>query len=96
MTENPVDVSGTSGSLKPHFETITKLVSSEFQVEEALLDHYIPTYYLKWPQETKQPFLRLLRKLDEQQLIAFLRRAESRVILRVGEKPQVKPSNPLI
>jgi len=45
------------------FEQITAAVSAEFQVEEALIEHNIPTYYLKQPQETKQAFLRLLRNL---------------------------------
>ncbi len=96
MTETPNDVSGAQGIQHIQFETITQLVASEFQVEETLLDHGIPTYHLKWPQETKQPFLRLLRKLEEQRLIAFLRKVNSQVIITVAEKAPVKPSNPLI
>ncbi len=96
MTEIPSDFSGPQGIQQTQFETVTQLVSSEFQVEEALLDNGTPTYYLKWPQETKQPFLRLLRKLEELKLIAFLRKIDSRVVLRVFEKAPVKPSNPLI
>jgi Zn-dependent protease len=96
MTETPHDISEVQNTPQAQFEPISQLVASEFQVEEALLDHGTPTYYLKWPQETKQPFLRLLRKLEELKFIAFLRKADSRVVLRVVEKIPVKPSNPLI
>ncbi|RLI43382.1 site-2 protease family protein [Candidatus Bathyarchaeota archaeon] len=78
------------------FEEITTLVYAEFQVEEALMEHNIPTYYLKQPQETKQPFLRLLKNLEKIGFIAFLRRKNGRVVLRVTPKPPTKPSNILI
>ena len=78
------------------FEEITTLVYAEFQDEEALMEHNIPTYYLKQPQETKQPFLRLLKNLEKIGFIAFLRRKNGRVVLRVTPKPPTKPSNILI
>jgi membrane-associated protease RseP (regulator of RpoE activity) len=96
MTETPSDVSETQRIQQTQFEPISRLVASEFQFDEAVLDHGTPTYYLKWPQETKQPFLRLLRKLEELNLIAFLRKVKSRVVLTVFEKTPVKPSNPLV
>lgn len=86
----PTSISQTS------FEQITTLVSAEFQIEEALLDHGIPTYHLKQPQETKQAFLRLLKKLEAMNLIAILRKIEGRTILRVIPKPPTKPSNPML
>ena len=96
MTETPSDIPGVQGFQQNDFERISQLVASEFQVEEALLDQGTPTYYIKWPQETKQAFLRLLGKLDEMKLIAFLRKANGRVVLNVAVKPIVKPSNPRI
>jgi len=78
------------------FERITTLVSGEFQIEEALLEHNIPTYYLKQPQETKHAFLRLLKKLEEMNFIAILRRHDGRIVLKIIAKPQTKPSNVLI
>jgi membrane-associated protease RseP (regulator of RpoE activity) len=78
------------------FEQITTLVSGEFQIEEALLEHNIPTYYLKQPQETKQAFLRLLKKLEAMNLIAILRRHDGRIVLKIIPKPATKPSNILI
>jgi membrane-associated protease RseP (regulator of RpoE activity) len=78
------------------FERITTLVSTEFQIEEALLEHNIPTYYLKQPQETKHAFLRLLKKLEEMNFIAILRRYDARIVLKIIPKPPTKPSNVLI
>jgi len=82
--------------VQTEFERITTLVSTEFQVEEALLEHGLPTYYLKLPQETKQAFLKLLKNLEPLNLIAILRRQEKRIVLKIIPKPQVKRSNILI
>ena len=78
------------------FDKITQVVSSEFQIEESTILEGTPTYYLKWPQESKQAFLRLLSRLEELRFIAYLRKAEGRIILRVTDKPPTKPSNPVI
>jgi len=78
------------------FERISQLVSSQFQIEEATLEQGIPTFYLKQSQETKQAFLRLLKELEKENLIALLRRVDNRVVLRVVPKPKVKPSNILV
>jgi membrane-associated protease RseP (regulator of RpoE activity) len=91
MTEQPAEKTETA---PPHIdlERITSKVSAEFQVEESQVQQGAPTYYLKWPQETKKPFLRLLNSLAEMNLIAFLRRENGRVVLRIAVKPPVKPS----
>jgi len=78
------------------FEQITTLVSTEFQIEDTLLEYNVPTYYLKQPQETKQPFLKLLEKLESMNLTAFLRRDDGRVVLKIAPKPATKPSNILV
>jgi len=95
MTNNPSDILEAQNFQQSDFEKITQLVITEFQVEESLMDQGVPTYYLKWPQETKQAFLRLLNKLGGMSLIAFLRKADGRTVLRVVGKPPVKPSNPI-
>src|SRR3990170_9104577 len=96
MTDNPSDILEAQNFQQSDFEKITQLVVTEFQVEESLMDQGVPTYYLKWPQETKQAFLRLLKKLEEMKLIAFLRKVDGRVVLKVAQKPPVKASNPTI
>jgi len=96
MTDNPSDILEAQNFQQSDFEKITQLVVTEFQVEESLMDQGVPTYYLKWPQETKQVFLNLLKKLEEMKLIAFLRKADGRIVLKVAQKPPVKASNPTI
>ncbi|MFW6117584.1 MAG: site-2 protease family protein [Thermoproteota archaeon] len=78
------------------FEEFTDLVTSEFQIEEALIHYNVPTYYLSQPQETKQSFLRLLDKLETMDSIPVLRENNGSTVLRVVPKPHPKPSNILI
>ncbi len=94
MSEIPSDITDSQTFQQTGFEKITQLVTSEFQIQEALMDHGTPTYYLTWPQETKQAFLRLLKRLEEIKLIAFLRKVDGRITLKVAPKPTIKPSNP--
>ncbi len=94
MSDIPSDIATTQAFQQADFEKITQLVASEFQIQEALLEHGIPTYYLTWPQETKQAFLKLLKNLEGMELIAFLRKVDGRIVLKVVPKPPVKPSNP--
>jgi membrane-associated protease RseP (regulator of RpoE activity) len=79
-----------------YFEKLTATVSEEFQIEEALIEHNIPTYYLKQPQETKQAFIRLLKKLEAMNLVAILRRVDRRIVLKLVPKPPAKPSKVLV
>lgn len=78
------------------FEKIKEIVFGHFQIEEALLEHNVPTFYIKQPQETKQAFLKLLKSLELMNLMASLRRLNGRIALKVFSKPPVKPSNILI
>ena len=93
MTSTPDGFSSTSLLQQSDYEKITLVVNEHFQLEESLMEHGFPTYYLKQPQETKQPFLKLLKNLDSMNLIAFLRRANGRIVLKVSPKPPVKKSN---
>lgn len=95
MSETPKEVV-EAPSIQADFGRITTMVSAEFQVEEALLEHNIPTYYLKQSQETKQAFLRLLKNLETMNLVAVLRRQNGRIVLRVISKPPVRKSNILV
>jgi membrane-associated protease RseP (regulator of RpoE activity) len=94
MSEIPSDTVDTQTFQQTDFEKIKQLVAVEFQIQEALMEQGTPTYYLVWPQKTKQAFLRLLKHLEEMKLIAFLRKVDGRVVLKVVPKPPVKPSNP--
>ena len=91
MSEFPIE----PASGQADFDKIKELVNAEFQVHQALLEAGIPTFVLTWPQETKQPFLRLLETLKEESLIAYLRKIDGKIVLKITAKPSVKPSNPL-
>ncbi len=78
------------------FDSIAKLVSSEFQVKNATTEQGVPTFYLTQPQETKQAFLNVLKGLEPMSLIALLRKEDGNVVLRIIPKPAVKASNVLI
>jgi len=78
------------------FERLTSIVSAEFQLEECLIEKMVPTYYLKQPQETKQAFLKLLKNLETMNLIAFLRRKNGKMVLKIVPKPPTKPSNIMV
>jgi len=93
MSESPTGVTDSTFQ-QSDFDRITQAVAAEFQIQEALMDHGIPTYYLTWPQETKKTFLKLLNRLEEMKLIAFLRKENGRVVLKIAPKPLVKPNNP--
>jgi hypothetical protein len=96
MSEFPTESPETT-VIQTDFERITTLVNAEFQVEEALMEHNTPTYYLKQHQETKQAFLKLLENLEPLNFIAFLRRKDDRrIVLKIVPKPQTKRSNVLI
>ncbi|MEM2103949.1 MAG: site-2 protease family protein [Candidatus Bathyarchaeia archaeon] len=78
------------------FEKLKETVSTRFQVEEALIEYDVPTFYLKQPQETKQAFLELYKTLDPLGLMAVLRKSNGRVVLKIFQKPPVKQSNVLV
>ena len=93
MSDKPDETLSASVIRQSDFDQITALVSYQFQVEEALVENNIPTYRLREGQETKQAFLRLLKSLQPLSMIAFLRREEGKMVLRVVPKPPVKPNN---
>jgi Zn-dependent protease len=96
MTEKSANSSEPPVILQADFEQTTRIVSAQFQTDDAFLEHGIPTYYLKQPQETKEAFLKVLKGLEPMKLIPILRKEESKIVLRAIPKPPVKPSNTLI
>jgi membrane-associated protease RseP (regulator of RpoE activity) len=95
MVETPKETE-QSPLIQADFEKIGQTVASHFQIEESLLEHGIPTYFLKQPQETKHNFVKLLKDLETMNLIPFLRKADNRIVLKIIPKPQTKPSNILV
>jgi len=83
-------------NIQTEFEKLREAVAAHFQIEEALIEYGIPTFYLKQPQETKQPFIRLLKTLEPLGLMAVLRKTDGRIALKILKKPQTQPSNVLV
>lgn len=78
------------------FEQFKGLVESEFIVEEGLLLHAVPTFYVKTSQNSKEAFLRLLKRLDPDNFIPILRKKEGRLVLQIVSRPPAKPSRLMI
>jgi membrane-associated protease RseP (regulator of RpoE activity) len=76
----------------PSFEQVRTLVADEFSIEEGFLDHGTPTFYVKLTPESKNAFLKLMKRLDAINSIPVLREEERKYVLRVVDKPPVKPS----
>lgn len=74
------------------FEQLRGAVESEFEVEEALMEYGFPTFYVTLRQDSKQAFLRLVKRLEAIGLVPVLRKREEKVVLQVVRKPPVKPS----
>lgn len=71
MAKESANPSESPAILQSDFEQITRIVSAQFQTDDALLEHGVPTCYLKQPQETKQAFLKALKGLEPMKLRMF-------------------------
>ena len=78
------------------FDQIQPLVTAEFDVEEALIDHGIPTFYVNLQPNSKQAFIRLVRNLANVGYTPVLREKNGRNVLKVSPKPKMKPSRTII
>jgi membrane-associated protease RseP (regulator of RpoE activity) len=74
------------------FEQVRALVAEEFSIEDGFLDHGTPTFYVKVTSESKNAFLRLMKRLDPMGFVPVLKEENRRYALSVIEKPPVKPS----
>jgi membrane-associated protease RseP (regulator of RpoE activity) len=72
------------------------MVEAEFTVDEGFIEHNIPTFHVKLRDDSKEAFLRLLEQLKPMNFIANLRASEGKAVLRIVEKPPVKPSRPIL
>jgi membrane-associated protease RseP (regulator of RpoE activity) len=74
------------------FGQVNKIVAEEFNTEEGFLDHGISTFYIKMTPESKNAFLKLMKRLDSIGFIPYLREENKKYVLRIFRKPPVKPS----
>jgi hypothetical protein len=80
----------------PTFEEIQVMVETDFDVEGSFVEHGIPTFYINYREESKEAFLRLMKRLDSMELIPTLRHREKRVVLQIRAKPPTKPNRNII
>ncbi len=78
------------------FDQVQPLVASEFEVEEALIEYGIPTFYVRLKPDSKHAFIRLVRSLAGIGFTPVLREKDGRNILKVAPRPKTKPSRPII
>jgi hypothetical protein len=80
----------------PPFEQVQVMVEAEFDVEESFVDHDIPTFHVRYREDSKEAFLRLMKRLESLELLPLLRQKEEKVVLQVLPKPPTKPSRNII
>jgi membrane-associated protease RseP (regulator of RpoE activity) len=80
----------------PSFEEVQTVVEAEFDVEEAFVEHGVPTFYVKYREDSKEAFLRLVKNLESLELLPILRREKEKTVLRVLGKTPVQPSRNII
>ena len=64
----------------PPFEEVQGMVESEFDVEEGFVDHNVPTFYVRYREDSKEAFLRLMKRLDALELLPLLRPKEEKFV----------------
>lgn len=92
---SPSDSQPDSTLVSQHDE-IQSFVVEEFDVEEDLVEHGVSTFYVRLKPESKQAFVRLVRKLKSNGFIPMLRERDGRNVLKVAPKPKTKPSRSMI
>jgi membrane-associated protease RseP (regulator of RpoE activity) len=78
------------------FEEVQSMVEAEFNVEEGFVDHGVPTFYVRLREDSKEAFLRLMKRLESLELLPILRRKREKVVLQISGKPPVQPSRNIV
>ncbi len=92
----PPPESSADSTVVSQFDEIQSLVSAEFDVEDGLVEHGVPTFYVRLKADSKQAFARLVRKLGGIGFTPVLRERDGRAVLKIAPKPEAKPSRPII
>lgn len=92
------DMSSTDSSFEPfftQFEQVRSMVEQEFDVEESFIEYETPTFYIKLRPDSKEAFLRLIKRLEPLGFTPTLRERRDKIVLQVMRKPPVRPSRPM-
>ena len=96
MCSESLNDSDTELSTTVGFEQLRGIVESEFTIEEALIEHQVPTFYVSLDYGSKKAFLRLVKRLDAFGFVPVLRDKGEKVVLQIVRKPSVKSSRKII
>jgi len=96
MDNESLNDSATEPSSTIGFEQLRGTVESEFTVEEGLIEYDVPTFYVRFRQDSKEAFLRLFKRLDALEFVPVLRDKEGKTVLQIVRKPLVKSSRKII
>jgi len=96
MDNESLNDSATEPSSTIGFEQLRGTVESEFTVEEGLIEYDVPTFYVRFRQDSKEAFLRLFKRLDALGFVPVLRDKEGKTVLQIVRKPLVKSSRKII
>ena len=96
MCSESLNDSATEPSSRVKFEEIRGIVESEFTVEEDLIEHNVPTFYVRLGQNSKEAFLRLVKRLDAFGFVPVLRYKEGKAVLQIVHMPLIKYSRKII
>ena len=80
----------------PPFEQVQVMVEAEFDVEESFVDHDIPTFHVRYREDSKEAFLRLMKRLESLELLPLIRQKDEKVVLRIIAKPPTKPNRNIV
>jgi len=96
MCNESLNDSAPEPSSTVEFEQLRGIVESEFTVEEGLIEYDVSTFYVKLGPDSKEAFLRLVKRLDTLGFVPVLRDREGRIALQIVRKPLVKPGRRII
>jgi membrane-associated protease RseP (regulator of RpoE activity) len=80
----------------PSFEEIHASVESEFDVTESYVQHGIPTFHVTYQRDSKEAFLKLMKRLDDMKLLPILRQNNGINVLQILAKPPSQPNRNIV
>ena len=80
----------------PSFEEIQASVKLEFSVTDSYVQHGIPTFHVTYQRDSKEAFLKLMKRLDNMKLLPILRQNNGITVLQILAKPPLQPNRNIV
>jgi len=74
------------------YEQVHRLVESQFSIEESLIEHGTPTFYVTLQPNSKKAFLELYKQLTPMGLAPIFRKRDNKFVLRIITTPPMTPT----